>query len=56
MESTEMSASLGGATVLGQRTDLAFNTFLGTMDDTAFYNYALSAAAGPGALSGRPCG
>ncbi len=32
----------GGATVLGQRTDGAFNTFVGTMDDTAFYNYALS--------------
>ena len=31
-----------GNTVLGQRTDGAFNTFEGTMDDTAVYNYALS--------------
>jgi hypothetical protein len=33
-----------GATVLGRRTDGAFNTFLGTMDETAFYNYALTPA------------
>lgn len=32
-----------GNSVIGQRTDAAFNTFLGTVDDTAFYNYALSA-------------
>lgn len=32
-----------GATVLGQRTDAAFGTFIGAMDDTAIYNYALSA-------------
>jgi hypothetical protein len=31
-----------GATVLGQRTDGAFGTFLGSIDDTAIYNYALS--------------
>jgi Concanavalin A-like lectin/glucanases superfamily len=31
-----------GYTVLGQRTDGAFNTFEGTMDDTAIYNYALT--------------
>jgi len=31
-----------GNTVLGQRTDAAFGTFIGTMDDTAMYNYALS--------------
>jgi hypothetical protein len=31
-----------GATVLGRRTDSAFNPFLGTIDETAFYNYALS--------------
>jgi hypothetical protein len=31
-----------GNTVLGQRTDGAFNTFEGTVDDTAIYNYALS--------------
>jgi hypothetical protein len=31
-----------GNTVLGQRTDAAFNTFEGTVDDTAIYNYALS--------------
>jgi hypothetical protein len=31
-----------GNTVIGQRTDGAFNTFLGTVDDTAIYNYALS--------------
>ena len=31
-----------GNTVLGQRTDAAFNTFLGTLDDTAIYQYALS--------------
>jgi len=33
-----------GATVLGRRTDGAFNTFLGTMDETAIYNYALTPA------------
>jgi hypothetical protein len=32
----------GGNFVIGQRTDAAFNTFLGTVDDTAVYNYALS--------------
>ena len=31
-----------GNTVLGQRTDGAFNTFEGNIDDTAIYNYALS--------------
>jgi hypothetical protein len=31
-----------GNTVLGQRTDGAFNTFEGTIDDTAIYQYALS--------------
>jgi hypothetical protein len=31
-----------GNTVLGQRTDGAFNTFQGSIDDTAFYNYALT--------------
>jgi Concanavalin A-like lectin/glucanases superfamily len=31
-----------GNTVLGQRTDAAFGTFQGAMDDTAFYNYALT--------------
>jgi len=33
-----------GSTVLGQRTDGAFNTFEGTVDDTAIYNYALTAS------------
>jgi hypothetical protein len=33
-----------GNTVLGRRTDGAFNAFLGTMDETAFYNYALTPA------------
>lgn len=32
----------GGNFVIGQRTDAAFGTFLGTVDDTAVYNYALS--------------
>ena len=32
----------GGATVLGQRTDMAFNTFVGSVDDSAIYNYALT--------------
>jgi hypothetical protein len=31
-----------GNTVLGQRTDGAFNTFEGTIDDTAIYQYALT--------------
>ncbi len=31
-----------GSTVLGQRDDLQFGTFIGTVDDTAVYNYALS--------------
>ena len=31
-----------GSTVLGQRTDAAFNSFDGTIDDTAIYNYALT--------------
>jgi hypothetical protein len=34
----------GGATVIGRRTDGAFNAFLGTADETAFYNYALTPA------------
>jgi len=33
-----------GNTVLGQRTDAQFGTFLGTLDETAFYNYALTPA------------
>jgi len=33
-----------GNTVLGQRDDFAFNTFEGTVDDTAIYNYALTPA------------
>ena len=39
------SAGIGaglGNTVLGQRTDKAFNSFDGTIDDTAVYNYALT--------------
>lgn len=40
------SAGLGGADggnfVIGQRTDGAFNTFEGSVDDTAVYNYALT--------------
>jgi hypothetical protein len=36
-----VSSGLGN-TVLGQRTDGAFNSFDGAMDDTAIYNYALS--------------
>jgi hypothetical protein len=40
------SAGLGGADggnfVIGQRTDGAWNTFEGTVDDTAVYNYALT--------------
>jgi len=32
----------GGNFVIGQRTDAAFGTFLGTVDDTALYQYALS--------------
>jgi len=31
-----------GQTVIGERTDGAFNTFEGTVDDVAFYNYALT--------------
>ena len=31
-----------GNTVLGQRTDAAFNAFDGVIDDTAVYNYALT--------------
>ncbi|MGA2245279.1 MAG: LamG-like jellyroll fold domain-containing protein [Verrucomicrobiota bacterium] len=31
-----------GNTVLGQRTDAAFNSFDGAIDDTAIYNYALT--------------
>ncbi|MGH7976572.1 MAG: LamG-like jellyroll fold domain-containing protein [Limisphaerales bacterium] len=31
-----------GNTVLGQRTDAAFNSFDGSIDDTAIYNYALT--------------
>jgi hypothetical protein len=41
--SAGITAGLGN-TVLGQRTDGAFNTFEGTVDDTAIYNYALSAS------------
>lgn len=37
-------ASGFGNTVLGERTDGAFNPFEGTIDDTAIYNYALSAS------------
>jgi len=33
----------GANTVLGMRTDGAFSPFEGTFDDTAIYNYALSA-------------
>ncbi len=33
----------GGNFVIGQRTDGQFNTFEGTVDDTAVYQYALSA-------------
>jgi hypothetical protein len=36
-----ISSSLG-STVLGQRTDAAFNSFDGALDDTAIYNYALT--------------
>ena len=32
----------GAATVLGQRSDNAFDPFDGSIDDVAFYNYALS--------------
>jgi hypothetical protein len=32
----------GGPTVLGQRSDNAFDPFDGAIDDVAFYNYALS--------------
>jgi hypothetical protein len=32
-----------GSTVIGRRTDNAFNPFDGKIDETAFYNYALSA-------------
>ena len=31
-------------TVIGRRTDGGFNPFAGTVDETAFYNYALSPA------------
>jgi hypothetical protein len=33
----------GAATVLGQRSDNAFNPYIGDMDDVAVYNYALTA-------------
>jgi hypothetical protein len=36
------AAADGANFVIGQRTDGAFGTFLGTVDDTAVYNYALS--------------
>jgi hypothetical protein len=36
-----IAANLGN-TVLGARTDGSFGTFQGTIDDTAFYNYALT--------------
>ncbi len=32
----------GGSFVMGQRTDGAFNTYQGGMEDTAIYNYALT--------------
>ena len=40
------TVAIGGNndTVIGQRSDLQFSTFVGTVDDTAFYNYALSPA------------
>jgi len=38
-----LTAGLGN-TVIGLRTDGAFNAFLGTVDETAFYNYALTPA------------
>jgi Concanavalin A-like lectin/glucanases superfamily len=37
-----LGGSDGGNTVIGQRTDSQFNTFLGSIDDMAFYNYALT--------------
>jgi len=33
-----------GPTVIGQRADNAFNAFQGTVDETAFYNYALNSS------------
>ena len=39
----EIGGGLGdGNFVIGQRTDGAFNTFQGTVEDTAVYNYALT--------------
>lgn len=39
----EIGAGLGsGNFVIGQRTDQAFNTFQGNVEDTAVYNYALT--------------
>lgn len=35
-------AAAGGATVLGQRSDLAFHPFAGALDEVAFYNKALT--------------
>lgn len=40
-QDAEITSGLGN-TVLGERTDAAFNSFDGTMDDTAIYNYALT--------------
>jgi hypothetical protein len=40
---TGFTANPAGPTVLGQRSDNAFAPFDGTIDDVAFYNYALSA-------------
>jgi len=37
-------AVAGAATVLGQRSDFAFDPFNGSIDEVAVYNYALSAA------------
>jgi hypothetical protein len=37
-------AVAGAATVLGQRSDFAFEAFNGAIDEVAVYNYALSAA------------
>jgi hypothetical protein len=42
MDGTAAITAGKGNTVLGQRTDAAFNSFDGTIDDTAVYNYALT--------------
>lgn len=41
--STRFTANRAGPTVLGQRSDNAFDPFDGAIDDVAFYNKALSA-------------